>query len=124
MESKYINEIHADEENDSIFPNRKPSLPSHRGSPAIGLNRRQNSPDNSAPSKPFSVIPHGQASTADVIAKEIHQKLEGRQTRKIRDELFDVGNNDFNGMNQNASPHSNTSTMPVNRGENNFNTIR
>ena len=120
VESKYIIESHANEEGANIFPNRKSSLPSHRGSPAIGLNRRQNSPDNSALSKPFSVIPHGPASTADVIAKEIHQKLEGRQIRKIRDELFDVGNNDFNDMNQITSPHSNnTSAMPVNRGDNN-----
>ena len=118
MESQYISAIHADDEGSNVFPRRKPSLPSHRGSPAAGLNRRQNSPDNSSnPSKPFSVIPHGQASTADVISKEIHQKLEGRQMRNIRDELFDVGN-DSGEAKPYSSQNDNNSTVPVNRGNN------
>ena len=112
VESKYISAIHADDDNSNVF--RKPSLPSHRGSPATGFNRRQNSPDNSRiATKPFSIIPHGQASTSDVISKEIHQKLEGRQFRNVRDELFD-GVNDGVEVNSNSN-----STLPVNRGDNN-----
>ena len=91
VESKYINASNINDENGNTFTRRKNSLPSHRGSPLIGFNRRQNSPESSGlTTKAFSVLPHGQASTADVISKEIHQKLEGRQSRKIRDELFDL----------------------------------
>jgi len=39
----------------------------------------------------FSILPHGPASTAEPIAKEIHQKMEGRRNRNIRDQLFDGG---------------------------------
>jgi len=34
------------------------------------------------------LLPHGPASTAEHIAKEIHQKLEGRRDRSVRDQLF------------------------------------
>jgi len=35
------------------------------------------------------LLPHGPASTGQHIAEEIHQKLEGRRNRNVRDQLFD-----------------------------------
>lgn len=46
----------------------------------------------------FGVLPHGPASTGEHIAKEIHQKLEGRRDRSVRDQLFngdDLYGSDF-----------------------------
>jgi len=44
----------------------------------------------SVPPPPLEVLlPHGPASTGQHIAKEIHQKLEGRLNRNVRDQLFD-----------------------------------
>ena len=64
-----------------------------------GFIRRQTSPEAKVVvAKGFSVLPHGQASTADVISKEIHHKLEGRQARKTRDELFNGGCEDTSNM--------------------------
>ena len=34
------------------------------------------------------VVPHGPAATSETIAKEIHQRMVGRQQQQIRDELF------------------------------------
>ncbi len=33
-------------------------------------------------------VPHGPAATGETIAKEIHQRMSGRQEQQIRDELF------------------------------------
>ena len=35
------------------------------------------------------LLPHGPASTGEQVTKEIHQKLEGRRARGVRDQLFD-----------------------------------
>ena len=34
------------------------------------------------------VVPHGPAATGETIAKEIHQRMAGRQEQLIREELF------------------------------------
>ena len=34
------------------------------------------------------VVPHGPAATSETIAKEIHQRMSGRQEQQIREELF------------------------------------
>lgn len=113
VESRHVNSASVNDENGSAFPRRKPSLPSHRGSPSGGFSRRQISAESSSvSSKTFSVLPHGQASTADVISKEIHQKLESRQTRNLRNELFDINSgytNDIDHMSStsNSNPYTN-----------------
>ena len=38
--------------------------------------------------RPLVVVPHGPAATGETIAKEIHQRMVGRQQQQIRDELF------------------------------------
>jgi SNARE protein 1 len=113
VESKYINASNLNDEHRNTFPRRKNSVPSHRGSPLIGFNRRQTSPESSGlTTKAFSVLPHGQASTADIISKEIHQKLQSRQSRKIRDELFDLN---FENDNDNSTLNGNTNISQSNR---------
>ena len=90
VEAKYLmNAADLNEDYENKLPRRKTSLPSHRDSPPKGFHHNQTSVEGNV-AKSFSVLPHGQASTGDVILKEIHQKMEGRQARKLRDELLNT----------------------------------
>lgn len=43
------------------------------------------------------VVPHGPAATSETIAKEIHQRMIGRQQQQVRDELFGSPEHDTSG---------------------------
>ena len=49
----------------------------------------QSSDVTAMPGDGVVLLPHGPASTGEQVTKEIHQKLEGRRARGVRDQLFD-----------------------------------
>ena len=100
-ETRIVNSANVDVDTNNYFK-RKSSLPSHKGSPSGGFTRRS-VPQEDMPNKTksFSLMPHGQATTSDILSKEIHQKLEGRQSSRIRDELFDIDSEGSNGIDKN-----------------------
>ena len=73
-------------EREAVVNSRKSSVSSHNGDLPDGIARKIGVITHDSG---FSILPHGPASTSEPIEKEIHQKLEGRRNRNVRDQLFD-----------------------------------
>lgn len=87
---KVVNRLEAEQLQKEVVQSRKSSCFSVKGSDAPcdmgGAGQAKRPP---VMTDDLGVLPHGPASTAEHIAKEIHQKLEGRRDRNVRDQLFE-----------------------------------